>query len=67
MDAESDLLSLWYLGVCLFVLVGGSVKRRFVHSASPRREIARVVLGLRGEFILQFNGRMTVMDIITIT
>ena len=49
----NHISSLWYLGICLFVLVSGRVKRRLVHFASLKREMANVVLGLKAEFILQ--------------
>ena len=49
----SQISSLWYLGICLFVLVGGRVKRKFVYFASLKREMDSVVLGLKAQFILQ--------------
>lgn len=59
--------SLWYLGMfCMFVFVGGS-KKEIVYSVSLRRKIARIILGLKGEFILQFSGGVTRMEIIKIT
>lgn len=60
--------SLWYLGIFIgiFVFIGGS-KKKIVHSALPRREMARVLLDLMGDFILQFSGGVIIMDIITIT
>lgn len=61
-DAVLNLLSL-YLTSCGCCWEG--VKRRFAHSAFPRRETASGILGLKGEFVLQFYSRMTIMGIIT--
>lgn len=61
----SQTFGLWYLGVLLFWLKGS--KRRSVHFALSRREMAGVIQGLKEEMIFQFYGKMTLMDIITTT